>query len=103
MLARHHRPRAYGILNQDFDNSSIEADVGVTSDSITLFSRHLNGINARHPENVRKNNNDLTLRLLDSIDDNLLPTMAMDALKEIRAASADPRPAIPDVASQCET
>jgi hypothetical protein len=31
-------------LNQDFDNSNIEADVGVTSDSITLFSRHLNGI-----------------------------------------------------------
>ena len=49
-------------LNQDFDNSNIEADVGVTSDSITLFSRHLNGINARRPEGMRKDENDLTSR-----------------------------------------
>ena len=46
-------------LNQDFDNSSIEADVGVTSDPITLFSRYLNDINARRPESMRKNENDL--------------------------------------------
>ena len=42
------------VLNQVFDNSSIEADVGVTSDSITLFSRHLSGINAQRPESMRK-------------------------------------------------
>ena len=34
------------VLNQQFDNSSIEADVGVTAGSITMFSRHLNGSNA---------------------------------------------------------
>ena len=41
-------------LNQDFDNSSIEGDVGVTCDSITLFGCHLNGVNARRPEGMRK-------------------------------------------------
>ena len=35
---------------------------------------------------MRKDENDLTLRLLHSINGNLSPTMAMDALKEIRAA-----------------
>ena len=73
-------------LNQDFDNSSIEADVGITSDSITLFGRHLNGVNARRPENMRKNDNDLTLRLLYSINGNLNSSMHLDALKEICAA-----------------
>ena len=29
------------MLNREFDGSSIEADVGVTADSITNFSRHL--------------------------------------------------------------
>ena len=32
-------------LNQEFDNSSIEADVGVTINSIQLFGRHLNRVN----------------------------------------------------------
>ena len=40
-------------LNQDFDNASIEANVGVTSDSITLFARHLSGLNTRCPDNMR--------------------------------------------------
>ena len=35
---------------------------------------------------MRKDENDLTLRLLHSINGNLSPTMAMDALQEIRAA-----------------
>ena len=47
-------------LNQVFDNSTIEADVGVTSDSVTLFGRHLNGINAQRPESMRKDDNNLT-------------------------------------------
>ena len=51
-------------LNQDFDNSSIEANVGITCDSITLFARHLTGLNARRPDNMRKDDNDMTLRLL---------------------------------------
>ena len=78
------------VLNQQFDNASIEAGVGVNSDSITMFSRHLNGINAQRPENQRKNANDLTLRLLHSINGMLCPQLALDAVKEIRA-TADKR------------
>ena len=48
-------------LNQEFDNSSIEADVGVTINSITNFGRHLTGVNTRRPEPMRKNDSDLTL------------------------------------------
>ena len=42
-------------------------------------------MNARRPEGVRKDENDLTLRLLHSINGNLSATMNLDALKEIRA------------------
>ena len=72
-------------LNQDFDNSTIEADVSVTCDSIPLFARHLTGLNARCPENMRKDDNDMTIRLLHVLNGNLSPTMHISALKEIRA------------------
>ena len=77
-------------LNQDFDNSTIEADVGVTCDSITLFARHLSGLNARRPENMRKDDNDMTRRLLHVLNANLSPSMHLSALKEM-CASADKR------------
>ena len=72
-------------LNQEFDNSSIEADVGVTINSITNYGRHLTGVNTRRPEPMRKDDNDLTLRLLHSINGNISATMNLDALKEVRA------------------
>ena len=74
--------------NQEFDNSSIEADVGVPINTITNFGRHLTGVNARRPEGMRKDDDALTLRLLHSINGNLSATMNLDALKEIRAATA---------------
>ena len=61
-------------LNQDFDDSTIEVDVGVNSDSITLFARHLVGLNARRPEHMRKDGNAMTLRLLHAISINLSPS-----------------------------
>ena len=74
------------MLNREFDDSSIEADVGVTADSITNFSRHLKGVNNRRPVAKRKDDNELTLRLLHSINGNLTPMMNLEAMKEIRAA-----------------
>ena len=72
-------------MNQDFYNSSIEADVGVTCDSITLFGRYLAELNARRPEGQRKDDDTLTLRLLHAINGNLNSSMHLEALKEIRA------------------
>ena len=71
-------------LNHEFDNASTEADVGVTANSITDFSRHLTGMNTRRPQPMRKNENELTLRLLHSINGNLSATMHLEAMKEIR-------------------
>ena len=73
------------MLNREFDSSSIEADVGVTADSITNFSRHLKGVNNRRPGAKRKTDSEITLRLLHSIN-NLTPMMNLEAMKEIRAA-----------------
>ena len=73
------------LLNKEFDNASIEADVGVTACSITDFSRHLTGVNTRHPPAMRKNDNELTLRLLHAISGTLCPMMHLKAMNEIRA------------------
>ena len=43
------------------------------------------GLNARSPEGLRKNDDDLTLRLLHALNGNLVPSMHLSALKEIRS------------------
>ena len=75
-------------LKQDFDNSSIGADVGINRDSITLYARHLSGLNARRPDNMRKDDEAMTLRLLHAITINLSPSMQLAAMKEIHAPPA---------------
>ena len=47
------------LMNHAVSNSSIKADVGVTSNPITLFKRYLNSINARRPESMRENKKNL--------------------------------------------
>ena len=72
-------------FNQDFDNSSIEADIGINVDSITLYARHLSGLNARRPEHLRKDDNAMTLRLLHAITINLSPSMQLSAIPSKRS------------------
>jgi hypothetical protein len=71
-------------LDQDFNNSSIEADIGINADSITSYSRYLIGLNAKRPDHMRKDDNAMTLQFLHAITGALSPTMQLDAMKEIR-------------------
>ena len=75
-------------LNHDFNNSSIEGDIGVNADSMTSYSRYLVGLNAKRPESMRKDDNAMTLQFLHAITGALSPSMQLDAMKEIRAPVA---------------
>ena len=81
-------------LNAEWDQSSITASVGVTLDSITMFARHLNGLNARRPQLIngqpgRKSEDELTKKLLLSLTPKLCPVLHHEAAKEMHAAPAD--------------
>ena len=81
-------------LNAEWDQSSITASVGVTLDSITMFARHLNGLNARRPALIngqpgRKSEDELTKKLLLSLTPKLSAVLHHEAAKEMRAAPAD--------------
>ena len=72
-------------MYNDFYNSSIEADVGINCNSISLFTRHITMVNEQRPEKMRKDNNALTLRLLYAITRDISPAMYGIAFKEITA------------------
>ena len=70
----------------NWQDASISSCVGIGADSITMFSGYLTGLNARHPPQYRKNNDELSLKLLSCITADHSPTLAMEAQKELRAA-----------------
>ena len=70
--------------DKEWQDASIIGSIGVKLDSITMFTRYLNGLNARRPAASRKNNDELTLKLLSCITNHLSPTLAMEAAKELR-------------------
>ena len=70
--------------NKEWEDASITSCIGVKVDSVTMFSRYLNGLNARRPIGSRKSNDELTLKLLSCITNDLSPTLAMEAQKELR-------------------
>ena len=78
------------MLQQDanWNNATILNSVGFNIDSITLFSRHLNGLNALRPAANRKTEDELTTKFLASIDTNIEATLGHEAKKELRAQGA---------------
>ena len=78
-------------LDEQWNAATIASCVGVTADSITHFTRYINGLNARRPAADRKDADELTKKLLLAIVPDLSPSMASDAFKELRAPAADRR------------
>ena len=75
-------------MDADWTAASILNTVGFSMDSITLFSRHLNGLNALRPFGNRKTEDEITTKFLACIDTNIEATMGADAKKELRAQGA---------------
>ena len=72
-------------LRRDFQTVSIESDVGYTADSIIMFSRLLNSLNARLPSSDRYDDNALSIKILSNI---ISPdALALEAVKELCAAA----------------
>jgi transposase InsO family protein len=78
-------------LDEQWNAATIASCVGVTADSITHFTRYINGLNARRPVGDRKGADELTKKLLLAIVPDLSPSMASDAFKELRAPAAGRR------------
>lgn len=78
-------------LNAEWENASITKSVGIHADSILSFQRFLNGLNARRPVGDRKDDTELTKKLLGCITPAISPTLANDAHKELRAGPAERR------------
>ena len=72
-------------LDKEWDNCSITSSIGVKIDSIILFARLLTGLNARRPTASRKDDDELTKKLLLQFTPNLCAVLAMEAHKELRA------------------
>ena len=72
-------------LDEQWNAATIASCVGVTADSITHFTRYINGLNARRPVAGRKDADELTKKLLLAIVLDLSPSMASDVFKELRA------------------
>ena len=70
-------------LDSRWDAVTFDNSVGVSIDTITNVARYLNGLNARRPENKRKNSDQLTLKLLSLITPDVSPTLNLEAQKEI--------------------
>ena len=68
-------------------NSSIEADIGITFDSITLFSSscRLNSLNMQFPERLRMDDDKMTECLLRSIKVERSAHLASEAIEELHA------------------
>ena len=78
-------------LNAEWENASIAKSVGIHADSILSFQRYLNGLNARRPAGERKDDTELTKKLLGCITPAISSTLANDAHKELRAGPAERR------------
>jgi len=72
-------------MDGDWNSATILNSVGFNVDSITLFSRHLNGLNALRPAANRKTEDDLTTKFLACVDTNIEATLGHEAKKELRA------------------
>ena len=72
-------------MDGDWNTATILNSVGYSVDSVTLFSRHLNGLNALRPAANRKTEDELTTKFLACIDTNIEATLAHEAKKELRA------------------
>ena len=75
-------------MDADWNGATILNAVGYSIDSITLFSRQLNGLNALRPAGQRKTEDEVTTKFLASIDTNIEPTLGHEAKKELRAQGA---------------
>ena len=73
-------------LDADFDTATILNSVGYSMDSITLFARHLNGMNALRPVGSRKTDDQLTIKFLSCVDSSINATLGHEAMKELRAS-----------------
>jgi hypothetical protein len=72
------------VLDKDWENATIRASVGVNLNSITMFKRHLDGLNYQRPANLKKSNDDLAKKFLLSIDSSLSNVLHLEAAKELR-------------------
>jgi len=75
-------------LNIQFDSVSIGANIGCSADTITELDRLLCGLNARRPVGRRKDDNELTLKLLSCLSHQYSVSLSMEAQKETRAQPA---------------
>ena len=75
-------------LNSEWDSATFVNTVGVSLDTITAFSRYMNGLNARRPADQRKDDDALTLKLLSCFTPDISLPLMHDAHKELRAPAA---------------
>ena len=75
-------------MDADWNSATILNAVGFSVDSITLFARHLNGLNALRPAANRKTEDAATTKFLSCIDSKIEATLGHEAKKELRATGA---------------
>ena len=72
-------------MDADWNSATILNAVGFSVDSITLFARHLNGLNALRPVANRKTEDQSTTKFLSCIESRIEATLGHEAKKELRA------------------
>lgn len=70
-------------LKRDFQNSTIESEIGYSEETIIKFSRLLNSLNAKIPHAKRYDENEMSIKLLSNIASP--ESLALEAVKELRA------------------
>ena len=76
-------------IKAEFESASIEKTVGYSADTVTLFARELNSLNARLPAGKKYSPTDMSIKILSSI---ISPeTLALEALAELKAATGNRR------------
>ena len=76
-------------LNEEWDRCTFLSAVGLSADTITMFSRYLGGLNARRPATHRKNNDGLTIKLLSCFTPSAGGmALTLKAHEELRAPAA---------------
>ena len=75
-------------LNAEWEAATFITAVGLSLDTVTMFTRYINGLNARRPAAERKDDNALTLKFLSCFTPAINMALSLDAHKELRAAPA---------------
>ena len=76
-------------IRAEFENCTIELNIGYQEETITAYSRLLNSINTRLPANHRYNDDQLTVKFLCNI--NHPESLALEAVTELNATAGSRR------------